>query len=367
MNSPRVTVILSSLNHGRFLDESIRSVLAQTFTDFELFIIDDNSDDDSWDIIQGFDDQRITAIRNPVRMRAAYGFNETIRHQAKGEYIAIHHSDDVWLPEKLERQIEFIEAHPDVGAVFTRVGLINEHGRPFLDHAHFYYSAFGQPNRSRFEWLRYFFLDGNCLCHPSVLARRQAMIEAGLYDRRLGQITDFDLWVRMCLRYEIHILDDVLTCFRILDRDANQSGDKQETHIRVRNEWSVVLGRLLLLKDEEDFFLVFPDMRRRAVPSGNVLPFLLALVAAETQDEFRVSFGLNLLYELFADECLVAEVMEKYDFGYIDLIAISGRIDPFNGEGCYQMMKEICRVKHTVSWQITKPLRFIANLVRRWK
>ncbi len=363
MNNPRVTVILSSLNHGRFLEQSILSVLNQTFSDFELFIIDDNSDDDSWDIIQGFDDPRITAIRNPVRMRAAYGFNETIRHRAKGEFIAIHHSDDVWLPEKLEKQMEFIEAHPDVGAVFTQVGLIDEYGKPFLDTNHFYYSAFRQPNRSRLQWLRYFFLERNCLCHPSVLARKQEMLNAGLYDRRLGQITDFDLWMRICLRNEIYILEDKLVHFRILGRDANQSGEKHETYIRVWNEWAIVLGRLLQIDNEEEFLSIFPEMRRLAITSGNILPFLLAIRAIEAKDAFRTSFGLNLLYTLFADKDIALEISKKYEFGYQDLIALSGKIDPLRGADYFRMNNEIYRFFHALLRQISKPLRFFANLV----
>jgi glycosyltransferase involved in cell wall biosynthesis len=352
------------LNHAAFLEESIRSTLNQTFEDFELFIIDDNSDDDSWEIIQGFDDERITAIRNPVRSRAAYGFNETIGKHAKGEFIAIHHSDDVWLPQKLEKQLQFLEAHPEVGAVFTQVEVIDELGGSFSDPNHFYQNAFKQPNRSRLEWLRHFFLEGNCLCHPSVLARKQAMLDAGLYDRRLGQITDFDLWVRLCLRHEIHILDDVLTRFRILRGEANQSGEKSEAYVRVRNEWPVVLGRLLQLHDEADFFAVFPELRQMAVQSENILPFLLAIRATDAEDDFRISFGLRLLYTLFADEVTASSIKEKYNFSYLDLIALSGQVDPFEGTGALKMKQEVDRIKNTVSWQVTKPLRFFANLFK---
>jgi len=360
---PRITVILSSFNHRKFIAGAIQSVLDQTFRDFELYIIDDCSEDDSWEIIQTFDDPRITAIRDPVRS-IAYGFNETIRNRARGEYIAIHHSDDVWLPAKLEKQIGFLDSRPEIGALFTQVRLIDEYGRPFHDPTNWYTTAFQQPNRGRCEWLNYFFLVGNCLCHPSVLARRNVMLEAGLYDFRLGQITDFDLWVRIGLKHQLHILEDPLTLFRIRSGGANQSGHKPETHIRSRNEWPVVLGRYLQLHDEMEFFSIFPEMRARACATKNCLPFLLALRAIDSTNEFRMAFGLNLLYTLMECESVASDIREKYGFGYKDLIALSGRLDCLNGGDVFRLMSEIARVKSTVSWKITKPLRFLANLPR---
>lgn len=372
MTPPRVTIILSSLNHGRFVGEAIQSVLDQTFEDFELFIIDDCSEDDSWDIIRSFDDPRITAIRNPIRSRGAYGFNETIRNRAQGEFIAIHHSDDVWLPEKLEKQLAFIDTHPEVGAVFTQVNLIDDEGKPFLDPYHYYQTAFQQKNRSRFEWLNHFFLEGNCLCHPSVLARKVIMLNAGLYDRRLGQITDFDLWMRICLHHEIYILDDPLIKFRILKGSANQSGEKSSMHVRARNEWPLVAGRLLSIDSDEIFFSVFPEMRRLAHSAGNNLPFLLAIRAIETNITFKMQFGLNILYALLADDRIAKEIKDKYSFGYIELIELAARIDPFQSTELSEMInrghalqKEVSRVKRTVSWRITAPLRVTWNYYLR--
>ena len=371
MTSPRISVILSSLNHTKFIAGAIQSVLDQSFTDFELFIIDDCSEDNSWEVIQGFADSRIIAIRNPVRTRAAFGFNDVIRHHAKGEFIAIHHSDDAWLPEKLEKQLAFMDAHPEVGATFTRVSLIDEAGMPFTDSAHFYHSTFKQHNRSRLEWLRHFFLEGNCLCHPSILARRQALFDAGLYDRRLGQITDFDLWVRLCLCHEIHILDEVLTQFRIRSGEANQSGDKLETYIRGRNEWLVVLGRFLRLQEETDFFAVFPEIRYRSQLNENILPFLLAQRAIETETDFKVFFGLTLLYELLESETGASLIHDKYGFSFSDLIALSAQVDTFHGNEIFilrnqnsALESEIVRIQSTASWKITKPLRMLANLPR---
>lgn len=369
MSSPRVTVILSSLNHQRFIGDAIQSVLEQTYGNFELIIIDDCSEDESWKIIQSFHDPRITAIRNPKRMRGAYGFNEAISHRAKGEFIAIHHSDDTWLQTKLEQQVAFLDRHPKAGAVFTQVHLIDEAGAS-VDANHYYQNVFSTKNRNRFEWLRHFFSVGNCLCHPSVLARRQTMVEAGLYDRRLGQITDFDLWVRICLHHEIHILDEALTQFRLREGNANQSGESDETYVRLRNEWYVVLERFRAIDTEDAFFSVFPEMRSSVRPGTNNLPYLLGIRATQEEAAFRKQFGLALLYELMADYQIAAELKEKYGFGYSELIRLTGRIDPFQGTEVSRLthlirrqQRDIMLIKRSMAWL----WRIAAPVVGAWR
>ena len=182
----RVSIYMASYNHARYLREAIDSVLRQTFTDFELFIVDDASTDGSWEIIQGCSDPRIRALRNPVNRNDKQEMNRVIRDLAAGELIAVHHSDNVWEPDKLQRQVELLDVHPEVGAVFTNAQVIDEHGAPLRNQAHFYFSIFAQPNRSRHQWLRRFFYQGNALCHPSVLIRRCCYDECRFLSRRAG-------------------------------------------------------------------------------------------------------------------------------------------------------------------------------------
>ena len=142
---PTVSVILTSYNHAKYLRESIDSVLAQTYTDFELVIVDDCSTDESWAIIESYQDERVVKVR-----------------------------------------------HSDCGACFTWVQVVDEAGRPFLDSTEFY----GDILTSPIEWLSFFFYKGNALCHPSVLIRRQCFEECGYYRYGLVQLPDFDMWIR---------------------------------------------------------------------------------------------------------------------------------------------------------------------------
>ena len=125
---PKVSIILTSYNHEKYINETIDSILNQTFTDYELIIWDDASSDNSWQIIQSYTDPRIKIFRNNETRRGIYGINKAISEIASGNYIAIHHSDDVWEIDKLQKQIDFLDNNPEYGAVFTWAQIIDENG-----------------------------------------------------------------------------------------------------------------------------------------------------------------------------------------------------------------------------------------------
>ena len=234
-NMARISVILTSFNHESFLAESIDSILSQTYTDYELFIVDDCSTDNSWEIIQSYHDPRIHAIRHKTNWGAG-GIEDVVKHYATGEFIAIAHSDDKWAPQKLEKQLAYLEAAPTYTACFTLVTLIDENGEPIADESHFYGKAFNQPNRTRFAWLRTAFYDGCKLCHPTLLIRREAYATYGVFTKGLHSIPDFCQWIRLCLHADIFILQERLAYFRIRNNGINTSGDNALNHYRSNTE-----------------------------------------------------------------------------------------------------------------------------------
>jgi glycosyltransferase involved in cell wall biosynthesis len=328
---PRVSVILTSFNHGEYVEEAINGVLAQTFDDFELIIWDDASTDNSWHLINQFTDPRIKAVRNPERKRAAWGLNDAISRVASGRYVAIHHSDDVWEPAKLEQQVEFLEGHPDVGAVFTNALAIDEAGAPLLDKGHFYFSVFDQPNRTRHEWLRFFFGCQNALCHPSVLIRKSCYEDCGLYRFGVAQLADLDMWIRLCMKYEIHVLPEKLVRFRVLENDANSSAITRETRIRAWYEFHILLQNYRALGTVEDLVSVFPSAAAHHRSGEADVEFLLAMVALdEGRSNFTQLFGLDLLFEIISDPQRAAAVERHHGFDYKDFVALTARHDVFS-------------------------------------
>ena len=121
-------MVIPTYNRERFLGIAIASALRQTFTDFELIILDDASSDGTQEVARSFGDRRVSYIRNPINLGMVENWNRGFR-VANSRYVAFLHDDDVWEPAFLERAMRAIEACPDVGLVYSRVRLIDQSGK----------------------------------------------------------------------------------------------------------------------------------------------------------------------------------------------------------------------------------------------
>ena len=332
----KVSICMSSYNHANFLRDAIDSVLQQTFEDFELFIFDDASTDESWQIIQSFTDARITSFRSAANQHDKMWMKKVIYEMASGELIAVHHSDNLWEAEKLQKQVSYLEAHPDTGAVFTNTRNINEAGMP-ID---------GKPirdiNRSRHEWLNHFFYRGNAVCHPTILIRKKCFDTCGFYRNGLVQLPDFDLWVRLCMQYEIHILPEKLVRYRVRSDKMNIGGNRPETRVRMQFEFLQLLENYTKIPSYEELVKVFPSAEKYYRADGYDVGYILGRTALETQAStvkqnlFGLPtyhlFGLKLLFEALNDPTRAAWIKELYGFGHKDFIALTSSRDVFSFE-----------------------------------
>ncbi|MDH4066290.1 MAG: glycosyltransferase, partial [Acidobacteriota bacterium] len=329
--APAVTVTMATHNHEKYVGDAIRSVLAQTFTDFELVVIDDGSTDGTAAVIRGFDDPRI----RPVFFDENHGMVFTKRkclELARGRYVAVFNSDDLFHPEKLEKQVDYLEHHPDCGAILTLAEVIDDDGAPFADEHHPYYRIFDQPNRTRHEWLRRFFYDGNCLCMPSALIRRESYDAAGWPDPRLFQLPDLDFWIRLCLFTELHVLQRKLTSFRVRSRQANASGGTPEQQVREHWEYSRILRHYLTIRDQDELVRIFPEAQRFLNPYFALEPLEIAFVVAQLAAAAGVrqrAFALDTLFALLADPADARKLHERFHYGYREFIGQTGTLDPF--------------------------------------
>lgn len=326
----KVSVILTSYNHEKFIKKSIESVLAQTYKDFKLIIVDDCSTDSSWNIIQQFNDERIIAIRNSQNLRTE-GFYNALHKYVDGTYIAVHHSDDEWNPDKLEKQVEFMDANPKIAACFTRVQVIDEDENEYCDEEGFYYNLFNQNNRSRYEWLRYFFYHGNCLCHPSVLLRSKLFFEEEMFDFGYAQIPDFSRWVRICLKHDIYIMPEKLIKFRIQNDGKNTSGSRADTIIRSSIEWYHLLHLYANFETRDEFIKVFPEGEIFAKEEAYIPEFAFARICTRPEMEaYTRLYGYELLYKLMNNRVLAKKIEKVYGFSFRNLIEMTGNKDIFH-------------------------------------
>jgi GT2 family glycosyltransferase len=337
---PKVTIILTSYNHAKYLRDAVDSVLDQTFSDFELIIWDDASTDESWNIIQGYNDSRIHTFRNETNMRGNIN-RALLSGKVLGNYVAIHHSDDFWEPQKLEKQVAFLDSNPRIGAVFSNALIIGENGEPFDDVSHFYYKIFEQPNRTRQEWLNYFFYYGNALCHPSVLIRKSCYDDCGLYRYGFAQLPDLDMWVRLCLKYDIHILAERLVQFRVRLNGESASSDRPEARIRAPFELLQILYSYLEIANPEDFVKIFPDSTEYFKHEQYDLAFALAMTTLKSEYNFFKYFGLRQLWEILNDENKAKKVQKIYGFSNLDFIELTARHDVFSATILPALIKQL--------------------------
>ena len=201
--------------------ETINSVAEQSFTDFECVVIDDCSTDNSIEVIDSFDDPRffLRTGRNP---RCCETWNEIIHKFPSESFFAMAHSDDLWLLSQ-PKQEQFLTKNREYSAAFSDVIAINQKSEIFPQGQHKLTKIFRQPNRTRHEWLRHFFLHGNCLCHPSAMLRTEVMQNLGGYRYNFTQLTDFDMWVRVAKHGNIYVDQEPLISFRVRDTTAIQA------------------------------------------------------------------------------------------------------------------------------------------------
>ena len=165
--------------------------------------------------------------------------------------------------ENSSNRCSFLDAHPEVGAVFAYPMFIDESGRQLADSDTFYGSIFRVENRTRPQWLRHFFLVGNVLCHPTVLIRRRCYDEVGYYDPAFAQLPDLDMWVRLLLnRHEIYLMQEPLIGFRILKNNLNASAPRPAVAVRLTWERRKILEHYMAL-DERLLVEVFPELAGR--------------------------------------------------------------------------------------------------------
>lgn len=313
---PRVSVIIPAYNHEKFVAKAIESVLQQTFQDFEIIITDDGSSDSTVRVIEEFTDPRIRFFPFENNRGACVAANFALE-QVQGEYVAILSSDDLFLPQKLDTQVRFLDQHPEYGAVFSDAHLIDENDAPFQDGSHPYTHLFSQPNKSRFEWLNHFFYNQNCLCHPTVLIRAECYRKIGGFNEGFAQLPDFEFWVRLCHHYEIHILPEKLIQFRILNQAQNASGARPEVLSRAAWEHGHVLSWFLEIEPSE-FALVFPEYEGPKVLTRDDVAYRLAILALK--GNVHHGFAIDLLYGLQRRGAEAAE-----DFSPSDLIRLTGQ------------------------------------------
>ncbi len=205
---PKVSVLMPLYKtEPAHLREAINSVLNQTFTDFELLLLDDCPQDDRCAIVAEFDDPRIRYEKNERNMGITPSRNKLI-DMARGEYLATMDHDDVSLPERLEKQVAYLDAHPEVGVISGRTRMMGS----------------GKTTRypEKDEDIKLSLMSGCALIHSTSTIRKSVLVEHGIrYEERFSPSEDYALWCRLMPHTKFYNIPEVIFCYR--DHAGNTS------------------------------------------------------------------------------------------------------------------------------------------------
>lgn len=200
---PKVSVVIPAYNAMTYLPETLNSVLQQTFSDFEVLIIDDGSTDH----IQAWVAQNITDLRVRLITQANQGLSgarNTGIANAQGEYVAFLDADDVWKPTKLEKQVNYLDNNSTVGLVYNWIALIDAEGKPTGR------VMGGDIEGDVLEEI----LQHNIIDCPCVVVRRKCFETVGMFDITLRSVEDWDMWIRIAAYYPLAVIKEPLAYYR---------------------------------------------------------------------------------------------------------------------------------------------------------
>jgi glycosyltransferase involved in cell wall biosynthesis len=196
----KLTVLMAVYNGEKYLKTAIESILCQDFKDFDFIIIDDGSLDNTHSIINQFNDSRIKYFKNKKNIGLSASLNYGIE-LASSEFIARMDADDISLPNRLSKQIKFLEDHDEYGLVGSWIQELDSK------------KIYKYPSNN--FAIKNTFLSQNCIAHPTVMFRKSEMIKYGLqYDTEFKYAQDYDLWIRCQKHFKIGNIEEVLLLYR---------------------------------------------------------------------------------------------------------------------------------------------------------
>lgn len=210
---PLVSVIMSAYNAEKYISQTIQSVLDQTFADFEFLIFNDGSKDRTEDIIRSFNDGRIKLV-NQQNIGLTKTLNKALA-LAQGEYIARMDADDICEPPRLEKQVSFLNSHPEISLCGTWAKMIDADGN--------YIKNYNVPIK-HYDIKKRLLL--HCpMIHPSVMFRRKIFEEIGGYDESFRFAQDYEYWTRILAKYQAANLPEYLINYRVFEQNITKSNN----------------------------------------------------------------------------------------------------------------------------------------------
>lgn len=237
---PQITVLMPAYNAGIYIGEAIASVLAQTFTDFELVIVNDGSTDDTLDVIGTFKDPRIVVINQP-NQGVAVALNNGLIH-ARADYVARFDADDICHPQRLEKQLDFLQKHPEYILVGSDCDYILENGE-FL----FHFTCIAHTHEQIIDKL-YFYCP---FVHPTVMYKKESICLAGGYPADAHNFEDYLLWTRIAKAGKLYNITEPLIQYRLNSTSVTIDEKVRGTRFRELKREAIIRGFITTEEGDE--------------------------------------------------------------------------------------------------------------------
>lgn len=318
---PKISVLMSCYNHERYVAVAIESVLAQTYQDFELIVVDNGCTDDSYEVIKKYED-KLKSIRLEKNDIVLSG--KILLEAARGEYVAFMTSDDYWMPDKLEQQVMVLEKCKDVAVCTTWAYTADEN----LKYDELQHNHFMVPNYGRTALLKHFLEKGNCIAYPSAVIRREFLLKKKKPERGYRQLDDLFLWIHILLDQDIYIVEKPLMIFRwhTSGNNMNMSAPSYQNLMRHWNERADIIGYVLDVLSDELFVQVFADclIDKKPKTTIQVLCEKFLWLKNKAQDEPLLEPQLISFYFNHSSYEFQNELETHYGFKLEDFWEISG-------------------------------------------
>ncbi len=316
MKKGKVAIYMSCYNHARFVAEAIDSILEQTYTNWELWMANDGSTDDSAEIMASYESDRIH-FYNFKENTKLVGAQSYLIEQIKDsdcEYIVGTAADDKWKPDRLEKQIEVMSKHEEYAACFSwdEILLSGEtENDPYKNLNFQNYSHKG--NRSRYEWLYRYTLYDNCMNACSAMLRKNVYFEIGGYNQYFISLGDFRLWLKIVMNYSIYMIEEPLVYYR--RHSSNMSTPSMEGMLSNLSETYVIKYELMKNITRRDFYRSF---YKNLIYKEN--DSVTSFEAAKLFFLFTVFSGVNVCDQvaitMFLENSSNAELMKELEEAY---------------------------------------------------
>lgn len=317
MSKPLVTVLMSVYNSEKYLAEAIESILNQTFTDFEFLIINDASTDSSRDIITSYNDSRIKLIENESNIGLTKSLNKGIE-LTQGKYIARMDADDISMPKRFEKQIAFMEKHPNIGVCGGWCSFINEKSIKLY--------GLWKTYKSNDE-IKSGLIFNTQFCHSTILIRKQQIDKYNLrYDENMYYAQDYAFSIDCTLKkIESYNIQEMLVKYRTYRQINEEKNLGQKNTVLIYQKkyitklfgieqtefesYRFILEKLYLnsLKEEKEIYELI-DFLNKLVKSSNTHNSI--------NNSILKSFLFNHIFHLFNDQVLEA-IKKHYDSDFI--------------------------------------------------